>query len=197
MRRIRHKPPLVTFPDPVYHRRMEERNVKYTLGTLSAIDAETFGAPGNRTFRLVLQSGRARSDVWMEKEQLLQLGMYLQEAMQGFSEEQKAKESQPSEPSWSGGDTSIEFKARQIFLNHDAAANAFFFKAFEEEAGESNDEPSSVSFWITTDQAGTVAQEALRICAAGRPPCFLCGMPINADGHVCPRANGHAVLESG
>jgi hypothetical protein len=37
----------------------------------------------------------------------------------------------------------------------------------------------------------------LRICASGRPPCFLCGLPINPEGHVCPRANGHAVFESG
>ncbi|HAI99827.1 MAG TPA: DUF3090 domain-containing protein, partial [Dehalococcoidia bacterium] len=34
-------------------------------------------------------------------------------------------------------------------------------------------------------------------CAAGRPRCFLCGLPINPDGHVCPRANGHTVLEAG
>ncbi|MFQ6026374.1 MAG: DUF3090 family protein [Dehalococcoidia bacterium] len=176
---------------------MEERRIKYPLGTLAQIDAETFGEPGSRTFRLVLQSGQARSYVWLEKEQLFQLGVYLQEALQAFSEEQKAQESRPSEPEWSGGETSIEFKARQMYLNHDSASNAFFFQALEDDATESGDEPASVSFWITTGQAEAVAQEALRICAAGRPPCFLCGMPINPDGHVCPRANGHAVLESG
>ena len=41
------------------------------------------------------------------------------------------------------------------------------------------------------------AEEALRICSAGRPLCFLCGQPINPDGHACPRSNGHTVLEAG
>ena len=27
----------------------------------------------------------------------------------------------------------------------------------------------------------------------GRPPCPLCGLPLDADGHICPRQNGHRV----
>jgi uncharacterized repeat protein (TIGR03847 family) len=27
--------------------------------------------------------------------------------------------------------------------------------------------------------------------AAGRPPCPLCGLPLDVSGHVCPRQNGH------
>ena len=33
----------------------------------------------------------------------------------------------------------------------------------------------------------------LKIVAAGRPPCPLCGLPLDADGHICPRQNGHRV----
>ncbi|MBV9291748.1 MAG: DUF3090 family protein, partial [Frankiales bacterium] len=32
---------------------------------------------------------------------------------------------------------------------------------------------------------------ALRVVAAGRPPCPLCGNPLDPQGHVCPRQNGH------
>ena len=32
-----------------------------------------------------------------------------------------------------------------------------------------------------------------KIVAAGRPPCPLCGLPLDTDGHVCPRQNGHRV----
>jgi len=194
---IRWPQPLVTDPDPFYHKGMEERRVKFPLGTLSQIEAETFGQPGNRTFRLVLQSGQARSYVWLEKEQLFQLGAHLKEAVESFSAAQRARASQPADPAWSGDEVAIEFKARQMYLNHDSGVNAFFIQAFEDDPGESEGEPSSVSFWITIQQAATLAADALRICASGRPPCFLCGLPINPDGHVCPRANGHAVLESG
>ncbi len=46
-------------------------------------------------------------------------------------------------------------------------------------------------------QASVLGEEALKICAAGRPNCFLCGQPINPEGHACPRANGHTILEAG
>ena len=61
---------------------MEPGSITYPLGALSRIEAETFGEPGRRTFRLVLQSGRATSHTsgW-RKEQLFQLGAGLKEAV--------------------------------------------------------------------------------------------------------------------
>ncbi len=180
---------------------MEPPEVKYSLGSLSRIEPNTFGEPGQRTFNLVLESGEARCTVWLEKEQLFQLGVYLQEAMQSLSDEDKARQSEDKEPAWSGGGISLDFKVGQVMLNYDQDSNSFRMLAYEredEEATENaSEETSSVSFWISLQQAGTVSEEALRICAAGRPRCFLCGLPINPDGHVCPRANGHTVLEAG
>jgi uncharacterized repeat protein (TIGR03847 family) len=39
--------------------------------------------------------------------------------------------------------------------------------------------------------ARAFAKRALRVVAAGRPPCPLCGNPLDAEGHICPRQNGH------
>ncbi len=39
--------------------------------------------------------------------------------------------------------------------------------------------------------ARAFAKRALRVVAAGRPPCPLCGNPLEAEGHICPRQNGH------
>lgn len=174
---------------------MEQRQVKYSFGNVSSILAETFGEPGQRTFRLLMEAGAAQSYVWLEKEQLYQLGIYLQEAIRTLSEEDRQREGQAGEPQWSGGDESVEFKARQMMLSYSVPANYFYLLAYEADEGE--DEASSISCWLSPDQAESLSREALQICASGRPPCFLCGMPINPDGHVCPRANGHAVLESG
>ena len=85
-------------------------------------------------------------------------------------------------------------------LIHDKEANSFYISAIEREDPESEAESqtlNSISFWISLVQARTLAEDALRICAAGRPACFLCGQPIDPDGHVCPRSNGHTVLETG
>jgi uncharacterized repeat protein (TIGR03847 family) len=93
--------------------------------------------------------------------------------------------------------TSIDFKVGQLLLRHDVEGNSFYLQAHQLEDQESREEPASVSFWITMAQAEVLSAEALRICAAGRPRCFLCGLPINPEGHVCPRSNGHTVLETG
>ena len=98
-----------------------------------------------------------------------------------------------------------------MLLSYDKDSNAFYLQAYERETNEMlEEEPDqrtegdsqaadteSVGFWITTAQATIVSEESLKICAAGRPTCFLCGQPINPDGHACPRANGHTVLEAG
>jgi uncharacterized repeat protein (TIGR03847 family) len=145
-----------------------------------------------------LESGPAFCSVWLEKEQLFQLGVYLKEIMGRLSDEDKARESRPTEQPWSGGEATIDFKAGQMMLSHDAESNSFYVQAHQRETEEEQtEEPESVSFWITLAQAGELSEESLKICSAGRPTCFLCGQPINPDGHVCPRANGHTVLEAG
>ena len=176
---------------------MESKQVRYPLGGLSSIQPVTFGQPGQRTFRLDLNAGPAFCSVWLEKEQLLQLGVYLKELVERLSDDDKGKESFPKEAPWSGGETSLDFKAGQMMLSHDAESNSFYLEAHERETEEGTEELDSVSFWITLPQAQALFEESLKICAAGRPTCFLCGQPINPDGHACPRANGHTVLEAG
>ena len=181
--------------------------VKYPLGAVADIEVLTFGEPGLRTFRLDARSGAASCSIWMEKEQLFQLGVYLRDMVGHLSQEQRDKESDLREEAWSGGELTVDFKAGQMLLSYDQDSNAFYLQAHERESEERAEEESrpsdevaeteSVGFWITTIQAGALGEEALKICAAGRPTCFLCGQPINPDGHVCPRANGHTVLEAG
>ena len=186
---------------------MESRTVKYPLGAVTSIEALTFGEPGRRTFRLDVHSGPAYCSIWMEKEQLFQLGVYLRDLVGRLSQEEREKESDLREESWSQGELTVDFKAGQMALSHDQDSNAFYLQAYEREPDEPaegegpRDEeptnPESVGFWITTAQAAVLGEESLKICAAGRPTCFLCGQPIDPEGHSCPRANGHTILEAG
>ena len=181
-----------------YHSRMAEREVRYKMGAAQSVSAETFGRPGQRTFRLVAEAGRAQSFIWLEKEQLFQLALYLQQAVKQLGESVGDKESAPGERPWMGDPLEQDFRARQMQLEYDREANCFVIHAYE---GDEDDPDAgaqtSVSFWMTMAQSSELADQALRICAAGRPPCFLCGAPIDPDGHRCARANGHAVFETG
>ena len=69
----------------------------------------------------------------MEKEQLFQLGVYLRDYVASLSAEEKSRESAPQEPGWPGGETTLDFKAGQMFLSHDKQSNSFYMQAHERE----------------------------------------------------------------
>ena len=46
--------------------------------------------------------------------------------------------------------------------------------------------------YCTAAQARAMASRGSAAVESGRPPCPLCGGPLDPSGHVCPRLNGHA-----
>jgi uncharacterized repeat protein (TIGR03847 family) len=56
----------------------------------------------------------------------------------------------------------------------------------EDEAG-----PSLFRLLMSPDIANAFVNQARKVVSAGRAPCPFCGLPINRDGHLCPRANGY------
>jgi uncharacterized repeat protein (TIGR03847 family) len=59
----------------------------------------------------------------------------------------------------------------------------------DEEAAEAGIEPESARFRLTRAQVVAFVEVARDIVAAGRPPCYLCGLPMEPSGHPCPRLN--------
>ena len=53
------------------------------------------------------------------------------------------------------------------------------------------DGPAVLRVRITAAMARAFSRRANQIVSQGRPPCPLCGLPLDSDGHVCPRQNGH------
>lgn len=50
---------------------------------------------------------------------------------------------------------------------------------------------------LTGAEARAFARRAQAVVSAGRPPCPLCGLPLSADGHICPRQNGYRRSDDG
>ena len=181
-----------------YYSGMAERAVRYQLGSAQSVTAESFGRPGRRTFRLTAEAGRALSYIWLEKEQLLQLAVYFSQALEQLAKAGISGDNPSRQAPWMGDPMRQDFHARQMQLQFDREIKCFLLEAFE---GDENDPAAgvqtSVSFWMTVAQCRALAEQALQVCAAGRPPCFLCGMPIDPGGHRCRRASGHAIFETG
>ncbi|MEV8637482.1 DUF3090 domain-containing protein [Streptosporangium sp. NPDC051023] len=56
---------------------------------------------------------------------------------------------------------------------------------------ESLSEPAVLRVHISPGAARAFTRRAIALVAAGRPPCPLCGQPLDADGHICVRLNGY------
>ncbi len=61
-----------------------------------------------------------------------------------------------------------------------------------EELVEEGDEAASARITATRAQIAALAVHGAEVVAAGRPPCPLCGNPLDPEGHICPKLNGHA-----
>jgi uncharacterized repeat protein (TIGR03847 family) len=84
-----------------------------------------------------------------------------------------------------------DFRAEVLSLGWDAAHSRVVIEA-RGPADAVGDVPS-LRVHLTAPMARGFAVRARRVIAAGRAPCPFCGLPLDPDGHLCPRANGSHV----
>lgn len=178
--------------------------VSYDLGLVDSAAPDAVGEPGKRTFKIDARSARGQATVWMEKEQLFQVGMSIKQFIAA-----QPPVSQPGQFVAGAGPSrpvDIEFKAADMSLRHDDASDVFTLSASnvsEDEAqteegpegAESPGEPVEVRFSLPRAGAERLADRALEVVAAGRKPCPLCGAPLDTRGHFCVKRNGHRERE--
>jgi uncharacterized repeat protein (TIGR03847 family) len=166
----------------------------HNLGLVEYINAESKGRPGQRTFNITARSRRGEAVVWMEKEQLLQVGASLK---QFIDTRESTADPAPFGLDLKPNDYLIEmdFKTPQMTLRHDPASDVFTLSA--ERYGEDKAEPEDVvEFSFTRKDAEALANRALKVVASGRPPCPLCSGPLTSgEQHFCVRVNGHTDIE--
>jgi uncharacterized repeat protein (TIGR03847 family) len=63
------------------------------------------------------------------------------------------------------------------------------FEAIDDDA----EGPDTLRVRLTAEAARGFVNRAVEVIAAGRLPCPLCGQPLDPQGHICPRRNGHYV----
>jgi uncharacterized repeat protein (TIGR03847 family) len=85
---------------------------------------------------------------------------------------------------WDGSDDSVIVEAREE-LDDDEEEEPV------EIADDDPDGPDLLRVRIPPTTALAFAERAAELVAAGRPPCPLCGQPLDPQGHLCPRRNGY------
>ncbi|MBI3954225.1 MAG: DUF3090 family protein [Chloroflexi bacterium] len=157
------------------------------------VRAEAIGRPGQRTFRVLLDSPAGNAGLQLDKQQLAELAL----AIQRLLALNEAATATALVPETSAGHTQLEFTIGRIGIHFDTGRQAIFLLLEDVEATDK--EGLNVSCWLPRPAALEFAEAALAVCAAGRPPCPLCHGPMDPEGHRCPKANGHgiAALEEG
>ena len=64
-------------------------------------------------------------------------------------------------------------------------------QAAVEPLSDVTDGPNALRVRMDAEMVRAFIVRAQRVVAAGRPPCPLCNLPLDPEGHICPRQNGH------
>jgi uncharacterized repeat protein (TIGR03847 family) len=164
--------------------------------------AGAVGQPGERTFYLQATDGSRVTSVSLEKFQVSQLAERLDELLDEVLRRTGTQSAAVPGPADDGPlDLPLmeEFRVGAIALAWDGETDRVVIEAQEESETPVEpladvvpaDGPGVLRVRLTPSAARAFAQRALRIVAQGRPPCPLCGLPLDASGHVCPRQNGY------
>jgi uncharacterized repeat protein (TIGR03847 family) len=169
---------------------------------VSGLEAEAIGEPGQRTFRLRVSSDQHTASLWLEKEQLQALALALMRLLvqMGQPEYIPAAGAVANPLSTFPEQPSLDLKVGRLGLGLDQAEGSVVLFAYEVEEGEEESEPEGKE--PEPGEAALACRAALAQCrdlvamiegivAAGRPICRLCLTPIDPEGHVCARSNGH------
>lgn len=172
----------------------------------------TVGQPGERTFFLQAKQGEQVISVALEKIQAQVLAERLDELL---DEVRRRGGEVPTASATELDDVNPldqpileEFRVGTMALAWDGEAGVVIIEAHAQGAEREGDEaaeeepvpdlpddaeegPDVLRVRIDPAYARAFVKRALRVVAAGRPPCPLCGLPLDPDGHVCPRQNGH------
>ncbi len=166
---------------------MAEPKLEFT--NLSRLNADSVGEPGQRTFRILADSDSSTAVLWLEKEHLYELAMGIQQLIANLPEN-AGTDGFISPEREAPGLTRLEFKIGKLALGHDGNNGMFLIDAYDFE--DANEEAATIRIWMDREQMTDFSDEALQVCASGRPICPLCDRPIDPSGHACPRVNGHA-----
>jgi len=181
----------------------------------------TVGEPGQRTFFLQARVGNQVTSVSLEKQQVQILGERVAELLDELISTDESASTIPAMTPVAMIDNEPleqpieeEFRAGTITLSWDVSDERVVIEVFPVievevdlpvEAAEQElidlpiEEPEPEEVLLVRMPAAMArlfAARAESVVSAGRAPCPFCGGPMDAEGHLCPRANGYRRTKS-
>jgi uncharacterized repeat protein (TIGR03847 family) len=167
----------------------------FDLPSPDVFTAGTVGPPGQRVFYLQARDGDLVVTVRCEKQQVAALADYfdgllddLEPSPYGLAAHD-LELAEPVNALWTVGPIGVAYDEpddRIIVVLEELVDDD------DEEVGDDeDDEPTGATVKVRLDRAqvSSFVRHSRELVASGRPPCRFCGLPMDPDGHPCPRMN--------
>lgn len=159
-------------------------STSFEVPEVDALTTGTVGPPGQRVFYLQARHGDQVVSLRLEKTQVAALVTYLGTLLADLP----APGALPTdldlvEP------VVAEWVVGSLGVSYDEDSDRILVVA--EELVEEGEPAAQVRITATRAQIAALARRGTDVVEAGRPPCPLCGQPLDPEGHMCIRLNGH------
>jgi uncharacterized repeat protein (TIGR03847 family) len=183
---------------------------------VDSIAAGAVGEPGHRAFYIQAEKDGRVLSVLVEKQQVAILAERVQmllDQVEAQFPETGTQVPGPLSPDAGElrGDPVPLFRAVAIGIGFDASRQLVVLELHERPLGDDEEDEDDddvedetaaalagdeeegylARLYFTADQARAMATRGSAAVERGRPPCPLCGGPLDPSGHICPRLNGH------
>ncbi|MEY4901805.1 MAG: hypothetical protein RLZZ190_532 [Actinomycetota bacterium] len=176
----------------------------YEFNPVERFVAGTVGAPGERTFFIQARTGTRVVSVVVDKSQVIALGERTKIMLREIKKSDPTVVVKSNDVDDDPLEQPIfeEFRAGVIAMAWDAQ-NSLIVYELREITNTDDDIDDEVVFdekdlsvdllrvHVSPTQAASFSKRCLSLANAGRLPCPFCGIPIDPNGHLCPRSNGY------
>ena len=169
----------------------------FDLASPTHFTTGTVGEPGQRVFFVQATEAGVTVTLKVEKTQVAALAQYMAELLADLPpvpDDEVPFDLELVEPAiaeWVVGTIGVAFdetRDRMVVTFQEIQV----VEETEEPLLEADDGGGALAtFVVTRPQALGFVRRAAELVSSGRPPCPLCGRPLDPQGHVCIKTNGH------
>ena len=167
--------------------------MRHEFTTPERFVAGTVGEPGERAFYLQIRTSSRLFSVAVEKAQVQAMSSRLEVMIAEIRKSNPLMmiDKLPTDDAPLESPIDAEFQIGAMSLAWDDDNKWICVELFELEDDEEDSEGEVVVINISLAMAAAFSVRSKAVVNAGRLPCPFCGIPIDPQGHLCPRANGY------